>query len=143
MATTKIWPVRDNLRQVTNYARNPDKSENPEYTAKNMQGFYDVMSYAINGEKTEKRYYVSGVNCIPSAAQEQMLMTKQRYGKMGGVVDFHAYQSFRYDEASPETTHEIGVKTAKKLWGDRFDFETSFYMLLFYFLMLCIIMTST
>lgn len=128
MATTKIWPVRDNLRQVINYARNPAKSENPEYADKNMQGFYDVMSYATDGEKTEKRYFVSGVNCIPSAAQEQMLMTKQRYGKMGGVVAFHAYQSFRYDEASPETAHEIGVKTAEKLWGNRFEVVVSTHL---------------
>lgn len=128
MATTKIWPVRDNLRQVINYAKNPAKSENPEYVDKNMQGFFDVMSYATNGEKTEKRYFVSGVNCIPSAAQEQMLMTKQRYGKMGGVVAFHAYQSFRYDEASPETAHQIGVKTAEKLWGDRFEVVVSTHL---------------
>ena len=86
------------------------------------------MSYATDGEKTEKRYFVSGVNCIPSAAQEQMLMTKQRYGKMGGVVAFHAYQSFRYDEASPETAHEIGVKTAEKLWGDRFEVVVSTHL---------------
>lgn len=128
MATTKIWPVRDSLRQVINYAKNPAKSENPVYVDKNMQGFYDIMSYATNGEKTEKRYFVSGVNCIPSAAQEQMLMTKQRYGKMGGVVAFHSYQSFRYDEASPETAHEIGVKTAEKLWGDRFEVVISTHL---------------
>jgi hypothetical protein len=128
MATTKIWPVRDNLRQVINYAKNPAKSENPAYVDENMQGFFDVMSYATNDDKTEKRFFVSGVNCILNAAQEQMLMTKQRYGKMGGVVAFHAYQSFRYDEATPEVAHEIGVKTAEKLWGDRFEVVVSTHL---------------
>ena len=128
MAATKIWPVKDNLRQVINYAKNPAKSENPAFVDENMQGFFDVMSYTTNDDKTEKRFFVSGVNYIPNAAQEQMLMTKQRYGKMGGVVAFHAYQSFKYDEAAPEVAHEIGVKTAEKLWGNRFEVVVSTHL---------------
>lgn len=40
---------------------------------------------------------------------------------MGGRVCFHGYQSFKADEVTAEVAHEIGVKLAQELWGDRFE----------------------
>lgn len=34
---------------------------------------------------------------------------------------FHAFQSFAKGEVTPEIAHEIGVKLAQELWGDRFE----------------------
>ena len=34
---------------------------------------------------------------------------------------FHAIQSFAEGEVTPEQAHEIGVKLAEELWGDRFE----------------------
>lgn len=34
---------------------------------------------------------------------------------------FHAFQSFAPGEVTPEVAHEIGVKLAQELWGDRFE----------------------
>ena len=34
---------------------------------------------------------------------------------------FHAFQSFAEGEVTPEVAHEIGVKLANELWGDRFE----------------------
>jgi len=38
---------------------------------------------------------------------------------------FHAFQSFAEGEVTPEVAHEIGVKLANELWGDRFEVVVS------------------
>ena len=42
-----------------------------------------IIKYIMNGEKTEKMMYVSGVNCNPNTAVQQMQDTKKRYNKEG------------------------------------------------------------
>jgi relaxase/mobilisation nuclease domain len=36
-------------------------------------------------------------------------------------VAYHGYQSFAPGEATPEMAHEIGLRLAKKLWGERYQ----------------------
>lgn len=121
MATTKIWDIRDSLGRVVNYAENPDKTANPTYSEHELQGLYDVMNYATNERKTEMQYYVSGVNCMPETARRQMIMTKRQFGKEGGIVAFHAYQSFKPGEVTADQCHQMGVELAQELWGSRFE----------------------
>lgn len=121
MATTKIWDVRGWLGQVVNYIENPEKTENTGFSEADIQGLRDVMNYATQDYKTEKQFYVSGINCLPETARQQMLLTKKRWVKEGGIVAFHGYQSFAPGEVTPELAHEIGLKLAKELWGDRFE----------------------
>lgn len=45
------------------------------------------------------------------------MATKQRYGKLGGNVAYHGYQSFRSDEVTPEGAYAIGLETARRMWG--------------------------
>ena len=121
MATTKIWDVRGWLGQVVHYVENASKTENPVFTNADIQGLRDVMDYATQDYKTEKQYYVSGINCLPEIARQQMLLTKKHWAKEGGIVAFHAYQSFAPGEVTPELAHEIGLKLAQELWGERFE----------------------
>lgn len=121
MATTKIWDVRGWLGQVVNYVKNPEKTENMSFTEADIQGLRDVMNYATQDYKTEKQFYVSGINCLPDTARQQMLLTKKRWAKEGGIVAFHGYQSFAPGEVTPELAYEIGMKLAKELWGERFE----------------------
>ena len=121
MATTKIWDVRGWLGQVVHYVENASKTENPAFSNADIQGLRDVMDYATQDYKTEKQYYVSGINCLPEIARQQMLLTKKRWAKEGGIVAFHAYQSFAPGEVTPELAHEIGLKLAQELWGERFE----------------------
>lgn len=58
---------------------------------------------------------------ITRIARQQMELTKPQFGKTGGTVAFHAYQSFRPGEVTPEQCHAIGVELAKRVWGDRFQ----------------------
>ena len=50
-----------------------------------------------------------------------MLAAKKRFGKEDGTVAYHGYQSFAPGEATPELAHEIGVKLATRLWGNRYQ----------------------
>ena len=115
---------------------NPEKTANPKfYTGENAvgqdgQGLSDVISYAVNSEKTQQtdnencevvNRFVSGVNCSPSTARDEMIAVKKRFGKENGTVAYHGYQSFAPGEATPETAHEIGMKLATRLWGDRYQ----------------------
>ena len=52
---------------------------------------------------------------------EDMMRTKRRYSKTHGVLGYHAFQSFAKGEVTPEIAHEVGVKLANELWGDRFE----------------------
>ena len=79
------------------------------------------MDYATQDYKTERQHYVSGINCAPEIARDEMQMVKQQYGKEGGIIAFHGYQSFAPGEVTPEQAHEIGVELARRLWGDRFQ----------------------
>jgi relaxase/mobilisation nuclease domain len=49
-----------------------------------------------------------------------MILTKKRYGKEDNYIAWHGYQNFKIGEANPQTAHEIGIKLAKELRGDRF-----------------------
>ena len=118
MATTAIWKVKGNLGQVVNYAANPDKTT---LTAEDLQGLRDVMDYATQDYKTEEQRSVSGLNCSPEIARNQMMMVKRQFGKESGIIAFHGYQSFAPGEVTPEQAHEIGVELAQRLWGDRFQ----------------------
>ena len=67
------------------------------------------------------RQFVSGVNCSPSTARDEMIAVKKRFGKEDGTVAYHGYQSFAPGEATPELAHEIGLALAKKLWGEKYQ----------------------
>ena len=121
MAVCEIWDVRGRLDSPLRYAANPDKTNNPKYTEAEWQSLSDVMKYAINGDKTEQQFFVSGVNCDPSTAREEMQIVKRQFQDESEIVCYHGFQSFREGEVTAEQAHEIGVKLAKKMWGDRFQ----------------------
>lgn len=121
MATTKIWDIRGRLDRVVDYAKNPDKTRNKNYDEADVQALRDVMDYVSQDVKTEKQFYVTGLNCSPETAREEMTITKKQYRKEGGIIAYHAYQSFKPGEVPPEIAHEIGVKLAEELWGSRFE----------------------
>jgi len=121
MAVTRIWQVKGRLDAPIEYAMNPEKTENPVYSQKELDALQDVMDYAANPEKTEKRFYVSGINCNPDTAREQFQTVKEQYAKVGGIIAYHGYQSFSEGETDPETAHRIGVEFAKQVWGEDYQ----------------------
>ena len=151
VATTSIWSVKGWLGKVVIYVENPDKTTAPEIaklpgyekektvqSEEKMQSLSDVIAYAVNAEKTRRKgkkgeegivseteqimqQYVSGINCTPATARNEMMAVKKRYGKEEGIVAFHGYQSFAPGECTPALAHEIGVRLAQELWGGRFQ----------------------
>lgn len=121
MATTSIWPINGNISKVIRYISNPDKTDSSAISNQDIQSLKDVMDYAVNPSKTEQQYLVSGINCEPTIARQQMIITKQRYDKLDGRTAYHAYQSFKPGETNPQTAHQIGTQFAQQLWGERFQ----------------------
>jgi len=63
-----------------------------------------------------KNFNVSGINCMPETAYAEMIITKKKYNKEGGILAFHAFQSFTHGEVTPNLCHEIGMKLAEEMW---------------------------
>lgn len=122
MAVTAIWPIKGRIDGVINYARNPEKTtEKAMADVAAMHAVKNVMEYTANDIKTEQRKYVTGINCSEETAVSEFMNTKILWNKTGGRQCYHGYQSFAQDEVTAEIAHEIGVKLAERLWGDRFE----------------------
>ena len=121
MAVCEIWDVRGRLDHPLDYVENPDKTINLQYTESDLQALGDVMKYATNGQKTEQQYFVTGVNCSADTARQEMQIVKQQFDDRSKIICYHAYQSFAHGEVTPEQAHEIGVKLAQRMWGERFQ----------------------
>ena len=130
MATTKIWKVQKRLDHVINYATNEEKTKNiySKYEMDEFDSIRQVMTYATNPDKTEEQFYTTGINCEIEDVVKQMQFVKIFYGKENGILAFHAYQSFNEGEVTPEIAHEIGVKLANEMWGDRFQVVVSTHL---------------
>ena len=128
MATTGIWKIEKRLDHVIDYTTNIEKTLNSDYGKEAYKELHNVIEYAEADFKTENQYYVSSLNCSVESAYEEMLITKQQYNKTGGILGFHAFQSFVEGEVTPEQAHAIGVKLAKEMWGDRFEVIVSTHL---------------
>lgn len=117
MATTSLWHIKGRLKDLIDYVENPEKT----VPSDDLQDFLNVFSYVRNPEKTDNGEYVSAVNCLKETALEQMILTKKQYQKSGGYIAWHGYQSFKPNEVTPEQCHEIGLKLAREMWGDKYQ----------------------
>lgn len=128
IATTGIWKIEKRLDHVIDYTTNIEKTLNSDYGKETYYDLHNVIDYVEADFKTEKQYYVSGVNCNVETAYEEMIITKQQYNKTGGILGFHAFQSFAEGEVTPEQAHLIGLKLAEEMWGDRFEVIVSTHL---------------
>ena len=73
--------------------------------------------YKIN--KVYKDAGISAKNMSGRPAFQQMLEDmRDRFDKCTGNIAYHAYQSFKTGEVSPELAHKIGVELAEKMWSE-------------------------
>ena len=133
MAVTSIWAVHgDNVTTVMKYIANRDKTDMGQFPAvASFHAVNRVLQYGVDEMKTEQQLLVTGILCDtePEIAARQFLSTKIHHGgKVGGIVCFHAYQSFKRGEVDGMTAHKIGVELAKRMWGERFEVMVSTHM---------------
>ncbi len=127
MATTSLWKVDKRLDHVIDYATDEEKTKN-ENEGGNFDSIEQVLTYATNPNKTEKLFYTTGINCRVENAVKEMQFIKKLYKKEKGILAFHGYQSFKEGEFTQEIAHEIGVRLAEEMWGDRFQVVVSTHL---------------
>ena len=115
MATTKIWDVKSHLSQLIAYVANVEKT---------IEKFDDetlkaLVSYGIDDLKTEERKLVTPINCTVENAPTEMARLNSMSKSKSDTVAYHAYQSFARGEVDAETAHQIGIRLANELWGDK------------------------
>lgn len=111
VAYTKVFAIRKRLDDRVNYITNGEKTS-----------LAASITYIANPEKTEQFFFTSVLNCgSVDTALSEMVETKQRFGKTGGVLGYHFIQSFAPGEVTPEQAHEIGREFARRLFGDHFE----------------------
>lgn len=125
IATTGIWKIDKRLDHVIDYITDPEKTINEDYINDVYNELHSTDEYLNVDIKNEKKYYVSGINCCEENAYEEMMLTKKSYSKTKGILGFHSFQSFKENEVTPELSHEIGVRLAEEMWGDRFEVMVS------------------
>ena len=83
-------------------------------------GMKNVLNYVSRKEKTvsEDKRFVTGINCAPETALDEMTATKNLYHKNDGRLYYHLVQSFPSGyEIKPELAHKIAVELAEKAFG--------------------------
>lgn len=68
IATTGIWKIEKRLDNVIDYTTNIEKTINSDYCKDSYYDLHNVIDYVEADYKTEKQFYVSGVNCNPKTA---------------------------------------------------------------------------
>jgi hypothetical protein len=102
------------MDQTVQYAINPTKTawegkktEEADMTAN--------IAYALNPAKGTTKLYQTAINLdSPETAWKEMRATKERWGKMDGILGFHVVQSFRPGEIEPELAHKVGVEFVER-----------------------------
>lgn len=108
MAYDKIITIRARLDRCLAYAANKEKT-----------GLSNALAYIQNGDKTHQ--FVSTINCDGANPFADMMATKRRWGKLGGVQGYHIVHSYAPGELSPQEAHDTGVEFAKRLLGEKYE----------------------
>lgn len=89
------------------------------------------LKYIVNDSKTDYGCFVTGVNCAThdKLAYKQMIENKRKHNKEKGTLGFHFIQSFKENEIEdPYKVHEIGLKWAEKMFGNKYQFIISTHL---------------
>ena len=75
----------------------------------------------MNRTKTEQAVFEDTIGCTNENAYADMVATKKRFHKMGGVEGYHLVQSFAEGEVTPELAHLIGQELADRLLKGQYE----------------------
>ena len=114
MAYTSVIPVH-RLDRSIEYVKDKEK------TTQKADSLEAAIDYAMNRTKTEQAVFEDTIGCINENAYADMVATKKRFHKMGGVQGYHLVQSFAEGEVTPELAHLIGQELADRLLKGQFE----------------------
>ncbi len=121
MAYDKIITIRSRLDHCVDYVLNHEKTD--------MAAVLDYISREDKNVLSDGRSILeTAINCELGKAYQNMLETKRRWGKPGGVLGYHLIHAFAPGEVTPEQAHAIGVEFATKLLGDRYEAVVSTHL---------------
>ena len=103
MAITKILTINDS---------------GVKFSGKHLK---QAIEYIIDREKTQDGRFVTGINCQPEKAFEQMKATKLKFGKADKRQGYHLIISFEEGEVAPDTAFEIIGKFVQEYLGERYE----------------------
>lgn len=103
MATTRIMPLHVGKKRSTSTA------------------IREIIDYAENPDKTEKGELITGYACDPRTADAEFMLAKREYlertGRYRGkddIIAYHLRQSFVPGEITPEEANRLGYELAKR-----------------------------
>lgn len=121
MAYDKIIPIKGRLDHCVNYVLNPDKTD-----------LGRVLEYIGNADKTitpdGRAVLETAINCQLETTYREMMDTKKRWSKRGGVLGYHLVHSYAPGEVTPEQAHAIGVEFAQQLLQGKYEVVVSTHL---------------
>lgn len=103
MAITKILTINDS---------------GVKFSGKHLK---QAIEYIIDSGKTQEGRFVTGINCQPEKAFEQMEATKLKFGKADKRQGYHLIISFEEGEVTPDTAFEIIGKFVQEYLGEGYE----------------------
>lgn len=94
------------------------QSEDNRNPARHLE---QALEYIQNPEKTDEKVLVGSLNCLPDTAFEQMMETKQLYGKTDKRQGYHFIISFVPGEATQEQALDIMKQFAEEFLGQDYE----------------------
>lgn len=121
MAYDKIITVRSRLDHCVSYVLNHEKT-----------GLASVLNYIGQEKKNTlpdgQSVLETALNCNLDSAYQDMMDTKRRWGKTGGVLGYHLIHSYAPGEVTPEQAHAVGVEFAARLLGEQYEAVVSTHL---------------
>jgi len=121
VAYDKIITIRSRLDHCMDYVLDHKKTD-----------IGAVLTYISREDKNTlpdgRSMMETAINCELSSAYRDMMRTKRRWGKTGGVLGYHLIHAFAPGEVTPEQAHKIGVEFASRLLGDHYEVVVSTHL---------------
>ncbi|MBQ9347394.1 MAG: relaxase/mobilization nuclease domain-containing protein, partial [Oscillibacter sp.] len=77
-------------------------------------GLKAAIEYVLNDSKTDGQALTARLNCRPGHEYEQMMETKEYFGKTGGRQCYHLILSYKPGEITPELALQVATEFAEK-----------------------------
>ena len=81
-------------------------------------GLKDAIKYILNDSKTDGQTLTARLNCRPGHEYEQMMETKEYFGKTGGRQCYHLILSYKPGEITPELALQVATEFAEQYLSD-------------------------